>query len=159
MSALQHVFDLTRQQEKHQEGKGHDKGCYKKGNCPPKLQRRPLQKDRLQTRNEHAPKRESPNLRTSSKQDNAFPIRLKALDQRRRHPHAGIRSQRYRRQLSVWRHNHQLHTDGALLGPIVNIIHNRLIWFGNNPFNVVDLRRPDWISRSPTTPFQFTRLV
>ena len=86
-------------------------------------------------------------------------VRLKAVDYRRRHLHVGIRSQRYRRQLSVWRHNHQLLTEKAPPGPIVNIIHNRLIWFGNNPFNVVDLQRPDWISRSPTTLFQCTRLV
>ena len=61
--------------------------------------------------------------------------------------------------MTVWRHNHQLLTNEAPLGPVIQVIHNRLIWFGNNPFNVVDLQRPDWIGRSPTTPFEFTRLV
>ena len=57
MPTFQDVLNPSPEQRKYQKGKGHDKSCYKKGNRPPKLQRRLIQNVCLQTRNEHAPKR------------------------------------------------------------------------------------------------------
>ena len=51
------------------------------------------------------------------------------------------------------------HEQSLAWATIKQIVHNGLFWFYNNLFNVVDFQRPDWVSRSPTTPFQFTRLV
>ena len=60
-----------------------------------------------------------------------------------------MRSQRYRRQLSVWRNNRQLLTNEAPLRPIKQIIHNRLLWFGNNPYKVVVKDQIGSVARLP----------
>ena len=49
------------------------------------------------------------------------------------------------RQLSIRRHNQQLFTNEAALGPVRQIIDNRLIWLGFIFNNLVDFQRPDWI--------------
>ena len=63
--------------------------------------------------------------------------------------HTGILG---RRQLGIRRHNQQLFTKEAVLGPVRQIIDNRLIWLCLIFYNLVDFQRPDWVccSFSPT---------
>ena len=46
-----------------------------------------------------------------------------------------------------------------MLGTVVQIEENGLIWFGKRSFNAVNFQRPDWICGSFYTAFKLTRLV
>ena len=46
-------------------------------------------------------------------------------------------------QLSIRRHNQQFFTNKAALGPVGQIIDNRLIWLGLVFNDLVDFQRPD----------------
>ena len=72
--------------------------------------------------------------------------------------HTGISG---RRQLSIRRHNQQLFTNEAALGPVRQIIDNRLIWlcliFNNLIFN--NFQRPDRVCCSFSPTLKFSRLI
>ena len=63
------------------------------------------------------------------------------------------------RQLSIRRHNQKLFANKATLGPVRQIINNRLIRFCHIFDNLVDFQRPDWICRSFGSALKFTRLI
>jgi len=53
----------------------------------------------------------------------------------------------------------QFFTDEAALGPITQMIENRLIRFDERSFNDVNLQRPDWICGPFCATFKLARLV
>ena len=58
-----------------------------------------------------------------------------------------------------WRDNQQLFTHQAALGTVTQIVENGLIRFGERPFNVVNLQRPDRVCGSFHAPFKLAGLV
>ena len=63
------------------------------------------------------------------------------------------------RQLSIRRDNQQLFTNEAALGPIRQIMDNRLIWLCPIFNNLVDFQRPDRVCRSFSPTFKFAQLI
>ena len=63
------------------------------------------------------------------------------------------------RKLCIRRHNQQLFTNKAALGPVRQIIDNRLIRFSHISFNLVDFQRPDRVSGSFCPAFKFAGLI
>ena len=63
------------------------------------------------------------------------------------------------RQLCIRRHNQQLFTNEAGLGPIRQIIDNRLIWLCLIFNNLVDFQRPDRVCCSFGPAFKFAWLI
>ena len=63
------------------------------------------------------------------------------------------------RQLSIRRHNQQLFTNEAALGPVRQIIDNRLIWLCLIFNNLVDFQRPDRVCCSFGPALKFARLI
>ena len=64
-----------------------------------------------------------------------------------------------RRKSGIGRDNEQFFTDEAALGPIAQIVENRLIRFGERSFNVVNLQRPNRVCGPFCTTFKLARLV
>ena len=62
-------------------------------------------------------------------------------------------------QLCIRRHDQQLFTNKTALGPVRQIIDNRLIRFGYISSNLVDFQRPDRVSGSFGPAFKFARLI
>ena len=63
------------------------------------------------------------------------------------------------RQLRIRRHNQQLFTDKAALGPVRQIIDDRLIWLGLIFNDLVDFQRPDRVCCSFGAALKFARLI
>ena len=63
------------------------------------------------------------------------------------------------RQLSIRRHNQQLFTNKAALGPVRQIIDDRLIWLGLVFNDLVDFQRPDWVCCSFGAALKLARLI
>ena len=63
------------------------------------------------------------------------------------------------RQLGIRRHNQQLFTNKAALGPVRQIIDDRLIWLGLVFNDLVDFQRPDRVCCSFGAALKFARLV
>ena len=63
------------------------------------------------------------------------------------------------RKQCIRRHNQQLFTNKAALGPVRQIIDNRLIRFAHISFNLVDFQRPDRVCSSFGPTFKFARLI
>ena len=64
-----------------------------------------------------------------------------------------------RRKLCIRRHNQQLFTNKAALGPVRQIIDNRLIRLDGILDNLVDFQIPDRVCSSFCPTFKFTRLI
>ena len=63
------------------------------------------------------------------------------------------------RKLCIRRHNQQLFTNKAALGPIRQIIDNRLIRLGHIFYNLVDFQRPYGVCSSFGPDFKFAGLI
>ena len=63
------------------------------------------------------------------------------------------------RQLCIRRDNQQLFTNEAVLGPVRQIIDNRLIWLCPIFNNLVDFKSPDRVCCSFSPAFKFARLT
>ena len=63
------------------------------------------------------------------------------------------------RQLSIRRHNQQLFANEAALGPVRQIIDNRLIWLGLIFNDLVDFQRPDRVCCSFGSALKLARLI
>ena len=63
------------------------------------------------------------------------------------------------RKLCIRRHNQQLFANKAALGPVRQIIDNRLIRLGLIFNNLVDFQRPDWVCCSFGSAFKIARLI
>ena len=64
-----------------------------------------------------------------------------------------------RRKSGIGRDNEQFFTDEVALGPIAQIVENRLIRFDERSFYDVNLQRPDWICGPFCATFKLARLV
>ena len=62
-------------------------------------------------------------------------------------------------KLCIRQHNQQLFMNKAALGPVRQIIDNRLIRLGGIFDNLVDFQRPDRVCSSFGTAFKFARLI
>ena len=63
------------------------------------------------------------------------------------------------RQLGIRRHNQQLFTNKAALGPVRQIIYNGLIWLGLIFNDLIDFQRPDRVCCSFGSALKFARLI
>ena len=62
-------------------------------------------------------------------------------------------------ELRIRQHNKQLFTNKAALGPVRQIIDNRLVRFGNISFDLVNFQGPDRVSGSFATALKFAGLI